>query len=203
MTVPFDQSNNRIFYACAAVLVGPDRDGRNDVSQMSDPTSHYYLDGVTSIGVDGDMPSSTLLDIGRAQRKFNFYGKQEFQITIERNITDTSDFFYYSSDYGTYTSSHILNANNLHCQGHEDSNDKCLRSYDITLLFGADQFSHLGKNIGVTDDGNRVYSITYQNCLISNLSYSMAAGETLTETITLICRHVKFNTSGSQVISNY
>ena len=42
-----------------------------------------------------------------------------------------------------YNASQILHANNLHSQGYEDNNSKCLRSYDITILYGGDDASRL------------------------------------------------------------
>ena len=69
MTIPFSTPNNRMFYACVGVLVGPELVGRNDIDQMSDATDHKYLTGVTSVGVNGDMPSTSLMDVGRFQRK--------------------------------------------------------------------------------------------------------------------------------------
>ena len=38
MTIPFSTPNNRMFYACVGVLVGPELVGRNDIDQMSDVT---------------------------------------------------------------------------------------------------------------------------------------------------------------------
>lgn len=188
MTIPFSTPNNRMFYACVGVLVGPELVGRNDIDQMSDATDHKYLTGVTSVGVNGDMPSTSLMDVGRFQRKFHYYGQQSFEITIERNIDADANFFYHisESDYGTYNTSHILHANNLHSQGYEDNNAKCLRSYDITILYGGDDTSRLSA-------GTDVYSITYQNCVINSISYSMSVGETLKESISLTTRHVRTN----------
>ena len=78
MTIPFTTPNDRMFYACMGVLVGPELVGRNEIDQMSDPQDHKYLTGVTSVGVNGDMPSTSLIDIGRFQRKFHNYGHQSF-----------------------------------------------------------------------------------------------------------------------------
>ena len=196
MTIPFTTPNDRIFYACVGVLVGPELVGRNDIDQMADPQDHKYLTGVTSVGVNGDMPSTSLLDIGRFQRKFHYYGQQTFEITIERNIDHNSQFFYYvdPSDYGTYTTSHVLHANNMHSQGYEDNNGKCLRSYDITILYGGDDTSRLGS-------GTNVYSITYQNCVVTGISYSISVGGTLTESVTLTTKHVKNNNAAGDTLT--
>ena len=109
MSLPFSDPNSRIFYACQAVLTT-----KRNAAAESDATDGVFLNGVQSIGINGDMPSQSLLDIGRAQRQFHYYGQQNFEITIERRIDKDSDFFYFvdPSDYTAgaagYKTSHIL-----------------------------------------------------------------------------------------------
>ena len=80
----FTTPNDRIFYACQAVLVVD----RNTPTGDTAPTdsSSKYLTGVQSIGVNTSTPSSSLLDVGRFQRQFHYYDKQEIEINIERVI---------------------------------------------------------------------------------------------------------------------
>ena len=197
-TLPFDDPNGRIFYACQAVLVTK----RNSAAE-SDATDGVYLTGVQSLGISGDMPSSSLIDIGRAQRQFHYYGQQNFEITIERKIDQNSDFFYYvdPSDYtsGTsgYLNAHILNKNNLHSKGFADSDGKSLRNYDITILYAPDKFNYIGSENDATPtssdpDKNKIISVTYKSCLLSNIEYNIGV-DGITESITLFTKQFRYN----------
>ena len=77
----FTTPNDRIFYACQAVLVVD----RNTPTGDTSPTdvSSKYLTGVQSIGVNTSTPSSSLLDVGRFQQQFHYYDKQEIEINID------------------------------------------------------------------------------------------------------------------------
>ena len=209
-TLPFDDPNGRIFYACQAVLVTK----RNSAAE-SDATDGVYLTGVQSLGISGDMPSSSLIDIGRAQRQFHYYGQQNFEITIERKIDQNSDFFYYvdPSDYtsGTsgYLNAHILNKNNLHSKGFADSDGKSLRNYDITILYAPDKFRYIGSgnddpassdldgdgDIDSDDldpDRDKIISVTYKSCLLSNIEYNIGV-DGITESVTLFTKQFRYN----------
>ena len=188
-------TNGRIFYACQAVLVKE----RNTQTGDDAPTTGTYLNGVSSIGINGNFPSESLLDVGRFQRRFHFYAPQTFEVTIERVIEQTSDFFYHvdPSDYTGgktgYENTHILNAKNIGSQGEVDSDTKALKNYDITVLYGADE-------VDLIDDNTEALKVvTYRNCLVTNISYSMGAdpGAAVTETITLITRSADYTTSSA------
>ena len=90
MTVPFDQPNSRIFYACQAVFV-KERDFEGD--ETFDPTSegNNFLTGVQAVGVSSNNTSVSPLDVGRFQRSKVFYEPQDIEITLERVINKTFD----------------------------------------------------------------------------------------------------------------
>ena len=210
-TLPFNDPNGRIFYACQAVLTT-----KRNTAAESDATDGVFLNGVQSIGINGDMPSQSLLDIGRAQRQFHYYGQQNFEITIERRIDKDSDFFYFvdPSDYIDYEKSHLLYKNNLHDKGFADSDGKSLRNYDITILYAPDKYSYVGAGNDFTDedyedtnsdgnisseekdaqdpDRNKVISVTYKSCLLSNIEYNIGV-DGVTESITLFTKQFRFN----------
>ena len=165
MSLPFSDPNGRIFYACQAVLTT-----KRNTAGESDATDGVYLNGVQSIGINGDMPSRSLLDVGKTQREFHYYGQQNFEITIERRIDKDSDFFYFvdPSDYtaGTsgYKTSHLLYKDNLHDKGFADDAGKSLRNYDITILYAPDKFSYIGSGNDETPastdpDKNKIISV--------------------------------------------
>ena len=197
-TLPFSDPNGRIFYACQAVLTT-----KRNTAGESDATDAVYLDGVQSIGINGDMPSRSLIDIGMAQRQFHYYGQQNFEITIERRIDKDSDFFYFvdPSDYtaGTsgYKTSHLLYKDNLHDKGFADDAGKSLRNYDITILYAPDKFSYIGSGNDETPastdpDKNKIISVTYKSCLLSNIDYTIGV-DGVTESVTLFTKQLRFN----------
>ena len=203
-TYPFSEINNRIFYACQGVFYQE----RNTQTGDTSPYDNTFLTGVTTVGINGNMPSFSLLDVGRAQRKHHFYGTQEFEITIDRVIDVSSDFFYkvdpsdYVATVAGYQNTHILSDNNIGVQGETNPAGKSLKNYDITILYAPDKFDRLGSNIADGGDGNKVFSITYRNCLLTNISYNIATDGSTTESISLVTRGVTYNDS-HQTASSY
>ena len=174
------------------------------------PTSATYLAGVRSVGVNGDFPSTSLMDVGRFQKKFHYYGKQSFEITLERVINQAGNttsptkvhnsFFYETDSYtaGTtnYTDSHILSAGNFGDKGSADGSSKHLAQYHITILYGPDKFAHLGSGLSGSDaDKDKVYSVTYEYCLVTSINYTFDTGGAITESVTLTTRSLKRNSS--------
>ena len=74
----FTTPNDRIFYACQAVLVVDRNTPTGDTKPTDAPSK--YLTGVQSIGVNTNAPSSSLLDVGRFQQQFHYYDKQDIEI---------------------------------------------------------------------------------------------------------------------------
>jgi hypothetical protein len=107
--------NDRIFYACQAVLVGSN-----------------FLSGVQSVGVNTNTPSQNLFDPGRAQQKYHFYDQQEIEITISRVIDQGETFFFPSSSVS------LVDNANLHAGG------TSLKEYEIGLIYSSDAFSRVG-----------------------------------------------------------
>jgi hypothetical protein len=188
---PFSDVNQRVFFACMGVLYTESND-----QSVSDPTDGTYLTGVQSVGVSSDFPSSSLMSVGRSKRHIHYYAPQSFEITIDRVIDQNSNFFYYvdDSDYMATDAgarqSHILHANNIGTTGRLNSDGRCLRNYDITILYGKDTEDRIG-------DGSEVFQVTYRNCLIGSISYSMDVQGPVTESITLTTRSVTYNENTS------
>jgi len=196
----FTTPNNRIFYACQAVMFEASNNESDPTSPSGGTGQPTFLTGVSSVGVNTNTPSESLVDVGRFQQKFHYYGQQEIEITIERVIDSASDLFYTSSGtYGTshYGSLHLLAQDNLAVQGSEDGDDKILRHYHITLLYGTDQHSRLGSNIADGGDANKVLSTVYPDCLLTNISYTMSVDGPITESITLITKSSTYSSSTS------
>jgi len=197
MTVPFDSPNNRIFYACQAVF----KEERNtEAGNGGDPTGATFLDGVQSVGVSSSNPANALYDNGRYERRFIQYGQQEIEITIDRVINKGSDLFYSPASYANnYQTTHFLHANNFGSKGAKDDNDKVLRNYDITLLYGPDQFQYIGSGAaGLDPDKDDIISVTYPNSIITNISYTLGV-DGIRESITLRTKNIKYNNDYSDL----
>jgi len=194
---PFSDVNHRTFYACMGVLYTQ----RNDQSGNDSPADGTYLTGVQSVGVSSDFPSTSLMDVGRAHGgqsgPFHYYSPQSFEITIDRAIDQNSNFFYHvdDSDYMATEEgarqSHILHANNIGSTGRLNSDGRCLRNYDITILYGRDTEDRIGEDSG--KPARNVFQVTYRNCLITSIGYSMQVQGPVTESITLITRAATYN----------
>jgi hypothetical protein len=196
----FTTPNDRIFYACQAVMFEASNTESNPTTPSGGAGEPTFLTGVSSVGVNTNTPSESLIDVGRFQQRFHYYGQQEIEITIERVIDSASDLFYTSSGaYGVskYGSLHLLAPDNLGVQGLEDSDDRILRHYHITLLYGADQYSRLGSNTADGGDANKVFSTIYPDCLLTNISYKMSVDGPVTESITLITKSSIYSSSTS------
>ena len=195
-----------MFYACMGVLVNTTGTRFGRLTQTGDqtPTDSTFLTGVQTVGVSSENASESLMDVGRFQRKYHYYGQQQFEIVIERVIDQSSNFFYHvdpssyvSSDSG-YKNCHILKDDNIGCQGATNPNSKSIRNFDITILYGPDKFDRLGSENHTTPsssdaDKNVVFQVTYRNCLITSISYSMSVGEPIRESITLITKGATYN----------
>ena len=232
----FRNYNSRVFYACQAVLVNRKDDsaastfGRNiqDEDLAYEPTSGFFLRGVQSVGVSYSVPSESPSDVGRFQKRFLYFQKPQFEITIERiipsekeSVKNEYDFFYQvdSSNYVAsadgYRQTHILYEDNLGTSGSLNDSQKTMKNYDITLLYTPDRFARMYNAVGRdTDtspgspgiqedpDAKKVQAITYRGCLITNISYNMSVGGRITEAITLITRMATRDSEKSAAFRN-
>jgi hypothetical protein len=181
----FNKPNDRVFYACQAVFIKEKQTvttGNNDSVYTAE-----FLEGVQSVGVSRSQDKKSLLDVGRFQQMYGFYGKQTFEINISRTISRSTKFFYNIDSLSTFTyeTSHILNQSNIGFSGFTNS----LRNWDISLVYGRDAYESLQGQVDSGDtDANQGMVTTYRSCLLTNITYSITAGGTLEETITLITR---------------
>ena len=201
VVLEFNVAQKRVFYACQGVFFKE----KNDHTEITTIANAKQLTGVQSVGVSSSIPSVSLPDLGRFQRKYKFdSARKDFEITIERVIskndfqdssimhtTDQGNTFYRTKSYGTsYSTNHILYEDNLGVQGELNSNNKCLKNYDIVIIYGPDDEDRL-------DNSNTLTNVVYKNCVITNLSYSFSVDGPATESITLLSRTAAYNMSGT------
>ena len=183
--MPF--STDRIFYACIGVFYNEKQTTKTGGDTSF--TSGEWLGGVQSIGVDSSFPRSSYLDVGRFQKKYGSYDKQEFSITIERVIDKAGEFFYSTSASTDYEATHLLNPANVGYAGFENS----LRNYDIILVYAPDQFDRLGG-----DGSNNEFAATqYRCCLLTGINYSIGVDGEVKESLTFTTRTANQINTGS------
>jgi hypothetical protein len=173
-------SQNRVFYACQAVLYRK----RNTKSGGT----YAYLDGAQSVGVSSTSESSSIVDIGRFQRRFRFENKNRtHEINISRIIPRGGQLFYYDESSSTnYNQCHLLSNTNLGCQGSDTyTNSSGLKNYDIIIVYGED-------DVSLIQDSATLTKVSYKNCLLTNISYDIGVDQ-ITETITLISNIIKYD----------
>lgn len=163
-------SNDRIFYACQAVNIGPAAG------------SPLYVQGVQSVGVSLTTAPETLLDVGYAQQDKQRWGKPEYVINISRLVPKGQDCLYESGG-NSYSTNHLLKINGT---GPLNSANP-LKEYQIDLYYTKDDQEYVGK------DSNSILS-SYPRCVLQSLSYSMNVDGQLTEDATYLARTVDRST---------
>jgi len=133
MPNPFSPPNDRIFYACQAIL----KDG-------------VFLEGVQSAGVNWELQTEILLDIGKHKQQKHRYGKPQYGITISRVLPKNGDFFFSSAAHPLESSAIGTGPNP--------------RTWDMSLLYSRDNQRFLNGTIS---------KITYNNCLLTSIGYSI------------------------------
>jgi len=177
-------NNIRIFHACQGVFYKK----VSTASYVSDPTDHTFLSGVQSVGVNIDTPSYSLPDIGRSQRNYLWYDQPDIEITIQRVIDKAASPFYVPASTSNYESSYFLSTANFGMSGDE------LPNYNIVIVYGKDDSEWIGKTTPLDPTPDFIESITYEYCLLTNISYTINANETVTESLTFITKSSRRNT---------
>jgi len=147
------------------------------------------LKGVQSIGIDRETNGESLLDVGYSQRKFQRWDRQQFTITISRVVSVGEPTFYTSGSYSNYGDNHPLSI--IGTDGVAG-----LKEYDVKIFYTPDDQSYAGQ----TTDAQVT---TYQNCILTNISYSFNVSGALSEDITLVCRTKTENTEDASAALNY
>ena len=187
MTAIFTEANNRVFYACQGVMYLARQ--TTQTGGDNEPENSKWLNGVQSISIEYTTPRSSLLDVGRSQRKYGVFGKQQFNITIDRLLTNSapsadlglSSFFYNVDGQSTYENTHILNPANIGCDGFSNT----LRNYDIVLIYGPDKYKRLGVDASGSDpDADKYMATTYRCCLLTEIRYNIPVSGPVIESLT-------------------
>lgn len=161
-------NRDRIYYACQALTV-----------------DDAVLKGVQSVGIDREIETESLLDVGHIQRRFQRRGKQQFTITISRVVSVGESLFYDSYNGGSFTdyaTHHPLKSTNIGTDGISG-----LKERDIKIYYAMDDRSYVGATTAADATAPTLVT-TYKKCIITNVSYSFNISGAFTEEITLISR---------------
>jgi len=173
--------NDRIFYACQAVYTRSrytTTTGGND--SISSPTMDF-LKGVQSIGVSREVNKTNLVDYGRFQQEYGYYGLTEFTINVSRLIHKAGDFFFNVSGQSVYEDAHILNSTNgIGFSGATNA----LKNFDILLIYTQDTRSYVQSGSGGPSDAGTASAVIYRCCLLKSISYEINVDGSITENLT-------------------
>jgi hypothetical protein len=163
-------SNDRIFYACQAVNIGPANG------------TILYVQGIQSVGVSLATAPETLLDVGYAQQDKQRWGKPEYVINVSRLVPKGQDCLY-ESNGNSYSTNHLLKINGTG----PAASSNVLQEYRIDLYYTKDDQAYVGQ------DTNSILS-SYPRCVLQSLSYSLNVDGQLTEDATYLARTVNRST---------
>lgn len=182
--------NNRIFYACQAVLVNIPKNAAN--------INNHFIPGVQSVGINSTENISTIPDIGKSQAFKNLYLQPSNEITIERVLADIDKFWLEKSSINLwdstnftgsdqYKKSYLLKPENfgLSIPGFAPNQKSVVQQYiipeyNLKLIYSPESSSVIG-NTGLT--GTALDIISFPYCLMNSLSYNISVDGFFTESI--------------------
>jgi len=158
MTNPFTPANDRIFYACQALLYGNGGAGAST-----------YLEGVQSVGIDRNLAPESLPDPGRMMQTWVRYGKTTYTINVSRLLPQDGTTFLVSGG-SNYVNGHLWSTNTIGV-------NNALKSWDLKLVYSADSAENVG-------DVATYSTKEYKYCLLTNISYNIPVKGGVVETLT-------------------
>lgn len=178
--------NNRIFYACQAVLL--------EVPKNPSLPSNHFIPGVQSVGINGSQDVISIFDMGRSQGFANLYQQPTNEITIERILSNIDDFWLQKSfsvgatSFTNYSDSFLLKKANFGAcipgwTGSKSAiQSDILPEYNLKLIYQEDSKSVIGTS-GLSGTALDIVSFPY--CLMNSLSYNISTDGFITESISL------------------
>jgi hypothetical protein len=196
--------NNRVFYACQAVLL--------DVPKNAANISNHFLPGVQSVGVNSSENIITISDIGKSQGFKNLYSQPSNEITIERALADIDKFWLEKSSSNLFNSSNFTGSDQyrksyflkpenfgMSVPGFTTGQKAALQQYilpeyNLRLVYAPETSTVIGTT-GLSGTALDIVSFPY--CLMNSLSYSISVDGSFTESISLSNKVKKKEASNS------
>lgn len=143
--------NDRIFYACQAVLI-----------------NNTFFEGVQSVGVNWNLVTEPLLNVGSLKQQLHRFGKPSYTVTISRVIPRSGNFFSYSTSPSTHPLSTSI-------KGPSPT------TRNISLIYGSDDQAFISKT------NQSISKITYNDCILTSIGYTIQVDGPITENLTFEC----------------
>jgi len=156
---------DRIFFPCQGVYLTDAKAGLAD----------HFLNGVQSLAINNTLATSFIRDVGKSQGS-NLNLSPAMELTIERVMSNINDLLFDPLDPPTdYKTGFLLNSANLGTivTGNPATD---LRQFDLKVVYGDPNNANLS---GTSRD-----IITYNRCLLTNLTYTMDTGGPFKESYT-------------------
>jgi hypothetical protein len=146
-----------------------------------------WSSGVQSVETPTTISVTPILDKGRIQvSKVLHNPRAPIEITITRVLSDLSPPFYMPGTLTNYATSFLLANTNIGMSGWD-----ALKEYDIKVVYGQDNESYLGQT-----SSSYLSLESFDNCLLSGVSYEFQPTGITTETINLVTHNSSSTGSG-------
>lgn len=155
-------ANNRIFYACQAVALGPE----------TSPTGFREIHGVQSVGINTTFNLEQVFELGQIEIYENIEGVPDIEVTIEK-VLDGYPLLYRMATLPTGTYSDTLADNTLAAR----AKNKCSA---VLGIYADDQNS-------VT--GVAPVQVYMSGMYLNNVTYTLPVDGNCTESVTLVGNH--------------
>lgn len=155
-------ANNRIFYACQAVALGPE----------TNPTGLREIHGVQSVGINTTFNLEQVFELGQIEIYENIEGVPDIEVTIEK-VLDGYPLLYRMATQPTGTYSDALSNNTLAAR----AKNKCSA---VLGIYADDQNS-------VT--GVAPAQVYMSGMYLNNVTYTLPVDGNCTESVTLVGNH--------------
>jgi len=155
--------NNRIFYACQAVIIVPNSGG--DMA-----TEGVAVRGLQSVGMSSTFNLEQVFEMGQIEIYENIEDVADIEVTLEK-VIDGRALIYQLASAGTCTQNITAAAKN--------------RS-DVYLAIFSDAIDSVGQTTGATPDNPKLNVCYNSGMYVSSVSYNYSIDGSATESVTLV-----------------
>ena len=155
-------ANNRIFYACQNLAITPETKTTVDAGDMTH--------GVQSVGITTNFNLEQAFELGQIEIYENIEGTPDVELTMEK-LLDGYPLLYHMASSGAVVGT---SASGLAARG----NAKCSVRLGI--------YNEVNNNIGSDESATAPVEVYMSGMFISNISYTIPAEGSMTESITLV-----------------
>lgn len=172
-------ANNRIFYACQAVMFDPLYTAANGTLTVRSPLE---LHGVQSVGMNTTFNLEQVFELGQIQIYENIEGVPEIEVTLEK-VLDGYPLMYHIASSGVADSvANTSSRSSLVARSKERTN--------VLLGIFSDSYDSVGG-----ENVNAPVEVLMSGMYTSSISYTLPVDGNCTESLTLVGNHKVWNNS--------